>query len=256
MLSPKVLHALVDAEEVLRLAGVGDDALGVGQVVGLEPVLGREHVVEALVDRGALDDLGEPRRDQVVPQHDAVALRVLLHIAADGIEPALDAGVHLHVPALGDEVAAIDADIALLGLLVEQVHVGDERVGGVLLGQPVALGPEGFRIGVDLGQEGVFLHRLGRQRAVEVVDQRDGLLVELGLGRAAAAGVIASLVVLVPCRPAAAAAHALDHRAPVAFLGLQAQSADSGGATKADAGPSPDPPACPGRCHQAFMLAI
>ncbi len=58
----QVLHALVDAEEILRLAGVGDDALGVGQVVGLEPVFGSEHVVEALADRRALDDLGQARR--------------------------------------------------------------------------------------------------------------------------------------------------------------------------------------------------
>ena len=38
----QVLDALVDAEQVLRLAGVGDDALGIRQVVGVEPVFRRE----------------------------------------------------------------------------------------------------------------------------------------------------------------------------------------------------------------------
>ena len=144
--------------------------------------------MEALVDRGALDDLGQARRDQVVAQRDAVALGVLLDVGADGVEPGLHARIQLDVLALRDQVAAVDADVALLGLLVEQVHVGDERIGGVLLGQPIALGPERFRVGVDLGQEGIFLHRLGRERAVEIVDQGDGLLVELGRAGTTAVG--------------------------------------------------------------------
>ena len=55
----QVLDALVDAEQVLRLAGVGDDALGERHLVGIKPVFGSEHVVEALVDARALDDLGQ-----------------------------------------------------------------------------------------------------------------------------------------------------------------------------------------------------
>ena len=55
--------------------------------------------------RGALDDLGEARRDQVVAQLHAVALGVALDVAADLVEPGLDAREQLDVPALRDEVA-------------------------------------------------------------------------------------------------------------------------------------------------------
>ena len=260
----QILHALVDAEQVLRLAGVGDDALGVGQVVGLEPVFRGEHVVEATVDRGALDDLGQARRDQVVAQHHAVALRVLLDVGADGVEPGLHARIHLDVLALRDQVAAVDADVLLLGLLVEQVHVGDERIGGVLLGQAVALGPEGFRIGVDLGQEGIFLHRLGRERAVEIVDQGDGLLVELGRAGTTRIGAGLGVGLLVVAVGTTFAAAALDHGTLLDLLQAPL-SADSGDRRKAVrpsrpargrksevAGPrfSPSSRAAPGRQRQ------
>ena len=57
----QILDALVDAEQVLRLAGVGDDALGERQIVGVEPIFRREDVGEVLIDFGALDDLGQAR---------------------------------------------------------------------------------------------------------------------------------------------------------------------------------------------------
>ena len=126
----QVLHALVDAEEVLRLAGVGDDALGVGQVVGLEPVFGGEHVVEALVDRGALDDLDEARGDQIVAQRDAVALRVALDVARRYRRTRLRrrGTARRAGPARRGRARSMRTPLALR-LLVEQMHVGDERVG-------------------------------------------------------------------------------------------------------------------------------
>jgi len=66
----QILDALVDAEEILRLAGVGDDALGERRLVGLEPVFAGEHIVEVARDRRALDDLGQSRRNEVVAQLD------------------------------------------------------------------------------------------------------------------------------------------------------------------------------------------
>ena len=95
-------------------------------------------------------------------------------------------------------------------LLVHQVHVGDERIGLGLLGMRVGFGPERSRVGADLGQEGIFLHRLGAERAVEIVDQRDGLLVELRHCRAPAgsAGFCGWLVLV---RRFAPTVHTLDH---------------------------------------------
>src|SRR5262249_48167343 len=129
---------------------------------------------------------GEPRRDEVVPKCHAVTLRVGLDVLADRLKPGFYTRVELHVPALGDQVAAVDAHALLLGLLVEKVHVGYERGRLRAAGERVALGPEGRGVGADLGQEGVFLHRLGRQGAVEVIDKSDGLLVELRCLRAQA----------------------------------------------------------------------
>ena len=49
-----------------------------------------------------------------------------------------------------------------LGLLVHQVHVGDQRVGAVrALAMRVGLRPELLRVDADLRQERVFLHRRG-----------------------------------------------------------------------------------------------
>ena len=87
----------------------------------------------------------EARRDEVVAQGDAVALRVALDVVADGVEPRLDAREQLDVPALRDQIGAVDAHALGLRLLVEQVHVGDERVGLRLSGKRVALGPESRR---------------------------------------------------------------------------------------------------------------
>ena len=97
------------------------------------------------------------------------------------VEPLLDAGEQLHVAAELHQVVAVDAHAARLGLLVHEVHVGDEAVGAVLAGERVGLGPERLGVLADLGQERVFLHGLGGERAVEIVDERDGLLVELRL---------------------------------------------------------------------------
>ena len=73
-----------------------------------------------------------------------------------------------------DEIGAVDADALLLRLFVQEVHVGDQRIGAFGLGDARALGPEFLRVDAELRQERVFLHRLRRQRAVEVVNKGDG----------------------------------------------------------------------------------
>ena len=103
--------------------------------------------------------------------------RVLLHVGVHGVEPFLDTGIKLDVLALRHEIGAVDADALLLRLFVKQVHVGDQRVGAFCLRDARALGPELFRLDAELRQEGVFLHRLRRQRAVEVVDEGDDFFV-------------------------------------------------------------------------------
>ncbi len=178
--------------------------LGNGSLVGFEPVFGGEDVVEALVDARAFDDLGEAGGDDVVAQAHALALRVLLHVGADLVEPFLDAGEQLDVLALRDEVGAVDAHAGGLRLLVQQVHVGDQPVGAFAAGDVVRFLPEGGGVHADLRQEGVVLHRARRQRAVEIVDERDGLLVEGGFGVRARL-LMRRLVRIVPIR------NAIDH---------------------------------------------
>ena len=107
-----------------------------------------------------------------------MALRVAFDVGVDGVEPRFDARINSTRLPCATRSRAVDAHALAPRLLVDEAHVDDHRVGGVSLASAVALGPERGRLDADLGQEGVFLHRLGRQRAVEVVDQRDGLLVE------------------------------------------------------------------------------
>ena len=105
-------------------------------------------------------------------------LAAQLHVLVDLVEPFLDAGEQLDVLALRDEVGAVDAHAGRLRLLVHQAHVGDQPVGAFAAGDGVGLLPELLRVDADLRQEGVVLHGARRERAVEVVDERDGLLAE------------------------------------------------------------------------------
>ena len=172
----QILDALVDAEQVLRLAGVGDDALRKRQIISVEPIFRREHVGEVLVDLGALDDLGQARRHQIMFERDAVARAFLFHISRDVGEPRFDTGVQLNIAPLRHQILAIDAQVLLLGLLVHQVHVGDQRIGALSLGNARTLGPEILGLDAELRQKRIFLHRLRGERAIEIVDQRDRLL--------------------------------------------------------------------------------
>ena len=52
-------------------------------------------------------------------------------IGCDVVEPGLDARIELDHLALRDEVLAVDAHAGCLRLLVEQVHVRDQRVGAL-----------------------------------------------------------------------------------------------------------------------------
>jgi hypothetical protein len=107
-----------------------------------------------------------------------VRLRAQLDVVGNRVEPVLHSGKQLHGLALLDEIGAVDAHALGLRLLVEEMHVGDERVRPFGAREPVRLLPEGCRVLADLRQEGVVLHGARGERAVEVVDQRDGLLVE------------------------------------------------------------------------------
>ena len=106
--------------------------------------------------------------------------RVLFHVGVHRVEPFFDAGIEFDLPALRDEIGAVDADALLLRLFVQEVHVGDQRVGALGLRDARALGPEFLRVDAELRQERVFLHRLRRQRAVEVVDKGDGFFLRAG----------------------------------------------------------------------------
>ncbi len=114
-------------------------------------------------------------------QRDAVRLRTQLDVAGDLVEPAFDAGEQLDVLALRHEVGAVDAHALRLGLLVQEVHVGDEPVSALRARDAIGFLPERRGVLADLWQEGVVLHGTRGERAVEVVDERDGLFVEARL---------------------------------------------------------------------------
>ena len=126
----QVLDALVDAEQVLRLAGVGDDALGVRQVVGVEPVFATRTRCGSAGRSRALDDLGEARRDRGSGAASTpwLSARSFTYAAISSNQLSTPA-IQLDVAALRHEILAVDAHARCLRLLVHQVHVGDEAVG-------------------------------------------------------------------------------------------------------------------------------
>ena len=75
--------------------------------------------MEAVVDRRALDDLGEARRDEIVPDADMLAAAVLGDIRGNLLEPRFYTGIELDDLALRDEVLAVDPNARRLRLLVE-----------------------------------------------------------------------------------------------------------------------------------------
>ena len=105
---------------------------------------------------------------------DAVGTRVLRDVLADLAEPGFDTRIKFDVAPLGHQILAVDAQALLFRLLVHQVHVGDERIGLLGFSNPRALGPEIRSLDAELREKRIFLHRFGRQGAVEIVDQRDG----------------------------------------------------------------------------------
>jgi hypothetical protein len=99
-------------------------------------------------------------------------------VLGDRIEPLLHARVELDIAPERHELLAVDAHALGLRFLVHEVHVGDEAVRLMLARKAPDLGPEAFRVLADLRQERVLLHGLGRERAIEVVDERDRSLLE------------------------------------------------------------------------------
>ena len=87
-------------------------------------------------------------------------------------KPAFDAGVKLHVPAERDEVLAPHRAPARVRALEHQVHVREDAVHLLGFGELFRLFPELGRLHADLRDEAVFLHVLGAQRLVEIVQQR------------------------------------------------------------------------------------
>ena len=140
-------------------------------------------------------------------QADAVALGVALDVLADRdrTRPRRPGTAPRAGPARPDRGGRCARPC--LRLLVEQMHVGDERIGlacslaSALLSAQKAAGSVPI-----LGRKAYSCIGLGRERAVEIVDQRDGLLVELGR----------------PCArlsaPALAPASSLSLRRPLAAL--------------------------------------
>ena len=57
--------------------------------------------------------------------------------------------------------------------LEQQAHVGEHRVSARAVGLGIDVGPEPRRLHAKLGKDRVVLHRLGREGAVEVVDDGD-----------------------------------------------------------------------------------
>ena len=113
-----------------------------------------------------------------MPQVHAMTLRMALDIAADRIEPTLNAGKQFDLPALCDKVVPIDAHALVFGLLIHEMHVGDQGIGLRLFGKRIALGPESRWVRANFRQEGVLLHRSRRKRTVEIIDEGDGFFVE------------------------------------------------------------------------------
>ena len=84
-------------------------------------------------------------------------------------------------------------------LVDEQAHVSQDGVAACAPDFGIDLLPEINTGNTELGKHGIFLHRLGRQCAVEIVDERDGLFLETGFGSRAwlRAGARTRLLVVI-----------------------------------------------------------
>ncbi|MNQ62738.1 hypothetical protein D3C85_770940 [compost metagenome] len=177
---PVVVHALVDAEQVLGLGGVVDaDGGPDGDLVFVIGVFRGEDVGEGLGDGAALDHLLQTRRDDVVLNLKAVLGAEFIHAVEPGaVAQTLEQG---HVAAVIPQRLARDGRALLARRLQHHLHVHQDAVavGGDGPGTD-GLVPELGRRHPDRGNEADLLHIAPRQGAVEIID--DGGL-EQGAGR-------------------------------------------------------------------------
>ena len=163
------LDALVDLEDELRLIGIVDRHAGpVGDAVDVVEERAGVDLAELGRDGRPLDHLLQARRIDVV-QH-AHAPRG--GVGVDAAEPLLHARKEPDVASRLLERLAAQRQFARARRFEHLGHVGKRHVGVLLLGQRIGVVPELPVALADGGNEIVLLHVAGRQRTVEVVDQR------------------------------------------------------------------------------------
>ena len=171
--------ALVDAKQELGLGRIGNQQLGkIGDAVLVEMIFGGVNLLEVFANRHAFQNFLLARRDDVVLDIDCGGT-TLFHIGVDTRKPFLDTREILDAFGHGREILAGDTHIVVLVQhLHHQAHINQHRVRAGLDGLLVHPRPENFGLDTDFGQHCVFLHRLRRQRTVEVVHHGNGVLRE------------------------------------------------------------------------------
>ena len=161
--------ALGDLEEELRLGGVvHGHSRPDGHAAFVVPERAGENLLELFGDGGAFDELGLPRRIDVVLHLHAVAPAVFV----DQGKPLAYAGIEFDALAEGDEGFAGEGDALGTGLVDHQLHIGEDAAHLLPFGHRVALAPELLGRLPDGLDEAELLHVARRERSVEIVDQR------------------------------------------------------------------------------------
>ena len=172
----EVEHALVDAEEELRLLRVADDAFGKSDMaVVVLGVFAAENLAHVGFDAAAEDEFFQAGTDDIVFHIDAVGL------VFGGEESVFEFLEHLRDT--GEE-AELGAEFAELGVgrtvgfevVEEGLHVGQFVFETVLLDQLPAALPELFPVDPEVRKNRLLLHVIRAEGLVVVVNYGDGAL--------------------------------------------------------------------------------
>ena len=169
-------EAFVDPEEVLSFLGVRDDAFGKADPAGFVfGELASEDGFHKGGDATAFDEDFEAAGDDVVLELDAEGfvmgfedsrLELVEHVGQSWVEA--EATAEFSETRIG---WAVDAEA-----VEQQLHVGELVVESGVFDQFVGFSPEGAGVDPEGGEEDLFLHVVGAEGEVVVVDNRDGVL--------------------------------------------------------------------------------
>lgn len=166
-------HAFVDAEEILRLGGVADDAFGESDAsVLILAELAAEDFFDVRRELAAVEQGLEAGGDDVVLDFDAEHFVLLGEHAVEFLKHLGQALVKMQ---LGTEMAEIGIGGAIHGQVVQQrLEVGEFAVVALLIDEFAALFPKLSRVDAEVREEHLVLHVVGAEGLIVVVDQTDG----------------------------------------------------------------------------------